>query len=310
MACSVENILFTAIYFPVACILLMSAFYCLYTFSKKRVSESGDKSSSQNTDNKTNKSVIHCTYIIIITTICAISAELFGGIHWTCHGMNHGLLSIINNIFNLVFAVQLFTLLILFYVTVNAIFIGTSFELSKITKTIYKIMFIAEPIYIIIVLIARSFLSLSFWAILVGFCVLFLLLLMISIIILYIYKLICVYRSVGGNKNEQNTIMVDKITKLTILCSISIGITFCDFVSLVIGYSGLLSTNYLYFHYFVVLFDIYTNLICIVLSSKIFEKYYVILCKCMDIKCKICWTKIANNKVTQDEKYIEKEIEC
>ena len=50
-----------------------------------------------------------------------------------------------------------------------------------------------------------------------------------------------------------------------------------------------------YFHWFLQLTDIYTNFLCLVLCLKMYSNHYHKICKCLDIKCRKCWTMILQN---------------
>ena len=114
---------------------------------------------------------------------------------------------------------------------------------------------------------------------------------MISMVILFVYRLIQVYKT-----EHDNEILIGAITKITILVSISVSVTMVDLVTTTlyryVAHSILLQWIFSY----VALFDVYTNFICVIMCYKMFKKYYQNVCSCMDIKCRICWNKLIANK--------------
>ena len=162
-------------------------------------------------------------------------------------------------------------------------------------------MFLILPIYGVIV-ISSNLLYESIGSILIAMFVIFALIMMTSLITLFIYKLIKVYKLVENeNKSVRNERMIGAITKLAVLSSISISISIINMISYIIAYGNFIKDVHFhgmqwYLHWFLQLGDIYTNFLCAVLCLKMYSKRYVKICKCLDAKCRKCWINILQNK--------------
>ena len=54
-------------------------------------------------------------------------------------------------------------------------------------------------------------------------------------------------------------------------------------------------------------FDIYTNFLCVVLSYRYFEKFYMKICGCLDIRCEKIVLHFEQNQI-KNIKMMEKSI--
>ena len=126
-----------------------------------------------------------------------------------------------------------------------------------------------------------------------------------SLVIIFISKLIQVYKSI---KYEGNQFLIKPITKITILSSISISITFIS-ILLFATFITIKSQN-LFIEIagsWIGLLDLYTNFLCVIICYGPFKMYYMVLCKCVDKRCFRCWSYMITNKNNQQS---ESELEC
>ena len=171
-----------------------------------------------------------------------------------------------------------------------------SFRLSKCTENGYRITFLSQLSFVCIIVLLRAVGILPENMIQAGSMItlLSLLVVTISLVILFIYKLIQVYRNLNEREyNKETEFLMEPITKVTILCSISLFITLVNLFlmgiwvlsrSMIIGkfcnYTGTM--------------DLYTNFICVLFCEKVFKDKYLMICSCLDTKCKdFCRSKVS-----------------
>ena len=167
----------------------------------------------------------------------------------------------------------------------------------------YRLAFLWQIIVALVILGGRglSIVSISNLYILgavLGFSWLFI---NVSLVVLFVYKLIQVYRHLNEREyNEETEFLMEPITKVTILCSISLAMSlmFCILM-------GIFSVNFNYilgkFLNYLSTMDMYTNFLCIVLCDKMFKQRYLCLCSFVDKKCRLCWKRIVIEDMDEDE---------
>ena len=200
-----------------------------------------------------------------------------------------------STIATLLYVIQTFILLIIFFEKLTVVFEGTQFIVSSFTKTMYKIIFSFIPIGTIIAIsLYQSKLIFSIFA---GILLFMFISLMISLVILFVFKLIQVYKQLGMNADDNKEIhgnksVVSAITKTTILTSTSIIITFLNGIVAMIRLNNPNNAYLAWIANLFVLLDVYTNFLCVIMCYKAFGRYYKNFCKCFDIKCRKCWVNI------------------
>ena len=130
------------------------------------------------------------------------------------------------------FTLQLYLLLIIFFERLSTVFATTKFRLGIYTIRFYTTFWILFPFIIIIVfgmtIVVPSIGKSQIWAMGTSLSAMTLLLgTMISLVVLYLYKLVQVYKSIEFGSNQ---FLVNAITKTTLLTSFSIGITLMDMI--------------------------------------------------------------------------------
>eukprot|EP01083_Nonionella_stella_P087832 244520_1 len=233
-------------------------------------------------------------YIFIIFTILGIA----------CHGTytvlecydTEYLFYIVLAMYNLSFGVQSYLLLLIFFNKLKAIFNRSPRRLSNLTKACYNIMFVVLPLYMVVTIAiyvidpAIVIESLYFGVI---FLILFIALIT-SLAILFIYKLLSVYKCNAINLNQYDPELVAVITKTTILMGISVTTTLIDTINTIISDDN---SVYAWICYLITTVDLFTNFLCIMLQFKPFKHYYILLCSCFDTKCRLCWASIAQSQI-------------
>eukprot|EP01083_Nonionella_stella_P084486 233882_1 len=127
--------------------------------------------------------------------------------------------------------------------------------------------------------------------------------LMISLGILFIYKLITVYRN---GCIASNDVYVCAITRTTILCSISISMSFVAIIGCTFYHLDTSNHTAVWLTRFLTLADVYSNTLCVVMCYKCFLPIYDKLCIHLDAMCRRCWIKI----VRDDTRDIKVQTDC
>ena len=181
---------------------------------------------------------------------------------------------------------QIYCLLYIFFIRFHSVMKTTKYRFSEFTLKIYYFSFIFIGICSIIVCILCIFISITanrLFFLFAALTMLSMLLLIISIIITFIHKLIKI------NQTECDQEVISVITKIIILTSISLFLTFIDFavISCRILMESLLTVT---LAWNISLWDIFSNFLCMILSYNTFNGYYKQFCGCLDQKCMHCLT--------------------
>eukprot|EP01084_Bolivina_argentea_P092187 165872_1 len=227
-------------------------------------------------------------YLGLTHFIISILYLIFAGMHHIYWALNNETYMPIWLAYSLLFALQFYCMCCYLLIRLHTVFNETAYKLSKITQLIYKLLIIVSPFIFITVLIVLNIKDTKLSLFLVqaillsyGICV------SLSISSLFIYKLIYVHKRVEDNSNDP---LINVITKNTILVIISFTLTILVIVLFLIV-SAQFDTvdhvdNLLWFLAYALLFDGYTNLICISLSFSCFDNVYIKTCGCCDRKCR------------------------
>ena len=118
---------------------------------------------------------------------------------------------------------------------------------------------------------------------------------MISLTILFIKKLIVVYRKTYNSdqniqNNEHEKGLLAPITRLTVLVTLSLSSTCLLVISQVIrGFYDNQGTRFLV--YVVGSSNLYINFVNAMLANKMFKHWYKRICGLLDMKCRECWMR-------------------
>eukprot|EP01084_Bolivina_argentea_P285657 489900_1 len=184
---------------------------------------------------------------------------------------------------------QSYMLSMVIFMTLRDSVNGTPFEPSKCTVIAYKIIYVVIAIFAIFTAIGGRLDNgqSDLGGILLIFTLFFLAILFISTLVLYIRKLMAIYKNIDSDES-----LITKITKLALLSIISISVTLIIPIIMI----AILSTNP---HYvlgsavftFFVLIDTTSNLISITLTFPYFDSYYVKMCGCLHRRCFVSCAK-------------------
>ena len=204
-------------------------------------------------------------------------------------------------LFRLFFYIQTYCLLLLSFVRIHGVFKDTFLRLSK-----YQIVFRIILFSILFIVIASAFgrifinfspnISSIFEAITSSMVFVLITILSLSIMILFISKLVQVMKS--NNDSE----LIGVITQLSLLTFISITITLSVPICL-ITFIFILDLPQIYIEWireYILLFDTATNFWCIMLSFKAMNGYYIMICGCIDNKCRKLWSRKMNKNDNMD----------
>eukprot|EP01083_Nonionella_stella_P131964 401199_1 len=232
------------------------------------------------------KSIQKLQYVFIVSTICSIAMSGTSKLLY-CTDLLFAA-SICGLLYLFFFAVQSYLLLFIFYMKLRMVFKGTVLQIAKCTNICYTIMFAGMPFSFIMAIVLFFVDSIAFF----WFEILFLFfaaLTMLSLVVIFVHKFIHVYRQ---SSDEE---LITLITRTTLLAMISISITIVDAMNTVL-IGTVDSIVYHWICHYIALFDLFSNLICIVIGYQMFKKYYFILCSPMDRCCRLCCSSMVGKK--------------
>ena len=113
----------------------------------------------------------------------------------------------------------------------------------------------------------------------------YILIMNVWLVFLFIFKLIQTY---GCEEADES--LIELITKISILCFTS------AFTVLLTSIFVSLSLEITSYHWYFILdifviMDLYTNFLCVLLSFRYFDRFYLTICKCCDHQCYECWRR-------------------
>eukprot|EP01083_Nonionella_stella_P025458 70105_1 len=193
----------------------------------------------------------------------------------------------IERIKNAFYGAQVILVWVVLFLRLCFIFKNSVFKLSNCTKASFTITLATMPTLLIICF-------LPVWptmeSLYIASSVLLLLAVIISIwlTVLFSFKLYKVQTS-RLNVNDDDELL-SMITKNTVLATVSILVTVIAVCGNTI-YVAFQSEYMLYASLFVFLLDHYTNFVCIFLTYRFCDGYYLTLCGFVDNKCRLCYAK-------------------
>eukprot|EP01083_Nonionella_stella_P213146 768997_1 len=225
----------------------------------------------------------------IVTQLAIICVAIASPI--TCYGLSYSFHEQVTAAMVLFYGLQALLLLVILFDKIKQIFVTTSDALSNCTKNTYHISFMAFPLCVLMEVLLYKTINSVFWNILIGLSTVFFVTLMLSLLTLFIYKLVSVYKSTLNHARCNDTVPTDtieySITKTTMLTATSIVVTLASVCTNII-------TNHRWITTAVVLTDLYTNYLCIIMCYNSFHSYYKCLCSCMNERCRRCCVAVIN----------------
>lgn len=262
---------------------------------------------SNNIHNNTKKETraLGYTTYIFFAIVCACFLTHFTTHATSCYAYYHPT-SRAKRIYTYIFALHsgiygivLWVMLAIFFIKVYIIFKGTPLHLSQCTRRCFAVFFIIDvllPISLAISLLLSDHRKLIS-AILLLFTFIFAISTLISIISLFINKMIKTYKIL---MNDDDLIKI--ITKTIILTFTSIFITILTFLAFIIDSVRTGGNPNIWVVVTTIMgdFDVLTNFLCIIFAYEFNTKYYQIFCGGMDKICHKLWLKCATRNIALD----------
>lgn len=244
-----------------------------------------------------SKSLYHLglTFFIVSAISIALSIK---GILFNCYPLYYNSF-LFWSFFIVSYGLHVWLLLLYLFIRLYSVFLNTAFQIPTIIVNLYKIVFIWGLLQMILTVLigyyCTSFVRLVYEIItlmeIIG--------LSLSLSLLFIYKLRALHqnmKSINKSTTTDECILVDVITKNTILCCSSIAVTILFTVTnIIVAISEIVDAHEnvinigLHLIAFGTLFDTFSNLLLIALSYRCFEDVYLRVCGGLDQKCKSCW---------------------
>eukprot|EP01084_Bolivina_argentea_P013493 25337_1 len=301
--CSMPAAVITFVYTIINAILFFTSIYTLYKFCKDY---------KVNVKKRPPRLLFYPGLIFFVFSSFALLATVRNAMQICFHGgtnymdFNHWIYFII------FYGAQTYLLWLVLFMRLHYVFNGSHYALSKFTIRIHIVIFIfipfATPFYFIVLWLVKGVIYTLILLVSFAFIIIF----SCCLSALFIYKLFQVFKNMETNhvhsrKKLKNNKLLSTITKSTMLAVISLSMTLLTPITLLFGYYAIShSTNQSITEAgacllaFCSLFDVYTNLLCILLSYSCFDKTYTKLCGKCDVKCRIfCIEKIMKQKSTK-----------
>ena len=244
---------------------------------------------------------------ILITIIILIKCIIYGLSHCQYIIIAESRQEIIFNvIFRDLYVIQLYFLWIVLFIRLYYIFNSTGYRLSKLTIRIYSSIFIFSPILTVLLSVNSLYTIFIVLGLSGGIFI------TLSIIILYIFKLIQVYtryteyqehQNIDNDDNiessKQNNLgLLTTITKNTILVIISTLFSLLILFILIMNFIfTVYKIKYGYQQEFLdicLLLDVYITTLCLIFQYKYLHSSYEYFCGCIDIVCRYYCNQFVN----------------
>eukprot|EP01084_Bolivina_argentea_P000519 976_1 len=191
------------LYIVLSTVLILMSIYVFYYFIT-REKEITSKI------RKTNHIVfIACTILCIISKMATETLKFY---------KPNLILPILNLLYIGLFGIQLWFCLLIFYDKIRLVFIKTPYRLKNCTHNVYKTLFILIAVYMVlggIFIFLFSHFLIAVIAIEVLFLIIFIIL-MVSLVWLFIYKLLEVNKSIAIQNQDDDGKLVASITKISL----------------------------------------------------------------------------------------------
>eukprot|EP01083_Nonionella_stella_P043961 118574_1 len=278
--CVPTVVIWLLFYTPCATICLFSTFPIIYPLIKV-----------QTETHKTPKLLfsaglafmISSCLMLLLITVCMFT------IIASCAGHhNQSVFDVIDVARPLCYMLQLYFLLLVFFLRLCYVFKGTALRLSNVCVKVYKFIFCTIPFCLILGAFVYTFSHVSILRLLVLIpAFLLVVILIISVVVLFIQKLMQVYKCAGHDEA-----LMGIITKTAILSLLSITMTILSPTCLAISMS-VPNVHVQWVANVFVLLDVYTNFVCVALCDRYYSTYYFKICGCLDRRCHVMCREMA-----------------
>lgn len=259
------------------------------------------------TTKSSSKSLFYSGLIFLISTSTIILLMNISGFTRIHECLNKNYISPSSRLYivlgmNALYVTQFYLLLLVLYTRLKVIFQDTMWKISRNMVRFYTTIFVITPSIFIVAAIIHTILPFTIIDLIgVLLCFVMIIILIISMMVLFIRKLIQIYKNAFlTTETDDSTLWISTITKTTLLTFISILLTLLSPISLAMA-NVTKSTHAVWVSNFMVLFDVYTNFICVTLSYNHHADHYNKLCGCMDSQCRKMWTKMVTSKSGDEE---------
>ena len=197
---------------------------------------------------------------------------------------------IVYNLLTQSYVIQTLLLLGILFARLYFVFKRSSFALSTTAIKSYWIFFSLVVVDYISagIVFANPVVGTTFGLTIIASAFAMLIIMVVWLVILFLYKLIQVYKIQKGNDKSG---LVGVITKTSILTIISIFATLLNALTAIAGAGD--------YHNLIAVFDFMTNFWCIILSFNGYHDWYRKMCGYCDSKCAACLYKIVLIKMNQ-----------
>ena len=188
----------------------------------------------------------------------------------------------------------------MFFMKVKLVFSETSYKLSTRCVFIFQttIIFVLIGLAIGIIIKVMNFVPSIVLLIYTMFWIIIIVAITISEVILFTYKLLIVYKQSVKNKNKDDEIL-DAITKASVLNILSVSFTLINlavYLDMGLIRKGIFTGRLYILGGYVMIFDIYTNFVCIIFISAPFKRHYSAICKYSDLCIRCCCKSLCIKK--------------
>ena len=227
-----------------------------------------------------------CFQISCIATLSTYLAQSTVYCPYHLYNKNETAYAITAALLNIFLVIHYYLLLVILFIRIHFVFKGSMWAIKQCTIRIYCCLYIAMIVFLLSGSMVFVFHEEDTYGLyLIGIVVVIIIGIMIGLMVLYIRKLINVYKLSEGDQYFMGI-----ITKTTICTLISLSFFFFAYIPFFAVQS---MTGYSYWILdLAVITDIYSNYICVIVAYPMFGTYYVKLCGKLDVKCRLCWGRM------------------
>ena len=219
--CSISAVVFTFVYTIMNGILFFISLYTLYKFCRDYYGNNNNKNDKNSTKQrkKPSKLLFYPGLIFFIFSSFALVAAVRNAMGICFHGTDTNYLEFDHWIYFIIFyGIQTYLLWLILFLRLKYVFEGSMYQLSKLTVRLHVVIFVFIPIATPCLLLLLSYIkSELIYTILLLAIFVFIILFSMSLSILFIYKLLHVFKI---NCQQNSSKLLKTISKSTILAII------------------------------------------------------------------------------------------
>ena len=231
--------------------------------------------------------------VILISIICMALHLIWIPYSFICNPQQ----SILEIIRSLLGALEVFFIILLWYIRLYLTFRNSAQALSSITRIFWYIYFLvgsAAPISYVVgaILLTTNYIDAQILGFITVFCIMVMIVGIVSLTTLFVIKLFQTYKYCGTDET-----FINIITRIAILTIASFGVTILSSIVTPIYLNVFFGNIYGEFvkDWFTA-FDNFTNCLFMLLSFSYYDGIYSKLCSCIHVRCNQCWIKCAGSE--------------